>query len=285
MQTKKSFFRRHTGKILSIFVVLTFFVPFFIYADDLITVIADGQAVLGEDTTPAWARSLALNNARRAAIEKASGVKVHGLSVVYNYQLISDLISAFSKGLIVKEEVLMDDLKADGKNVTYFIRIKAHVKPLEHKKPGSFRIVKAEVFRAGETSNTKNPVFQNNDEIQIRVGVNSDLFLNIFSVSQDGRITKLLPNRYFKNDRASTDRDFIFPDDIQRVTGLKLRVHSPKSLSSALETILIVATKEKVELLSNSKQAENTITDLMYELSELDQSLWVDKTIGYEVRR
>jgi hypothetical protein len=282
---KKAFFRRHTGKILSIFVVLTFFVPFFVYADDLITVIADGQAVLGEDTTPARARSLALNNARRSAIEKAAGVRVHGLSVVYNYQLISDLISAFSKGLIVKEEILKEDLKSDGKNVTCFIRIKAHVKPLEHKKPGNFRIVKTEVFRAGGASNTKNPVFQNNDEIQIRVGVNTNLFLNIFSVSQDGRITKLLPNKYFKNNRASADRDFVFPDDVQRTTGLKLRVHSPKNLSSALETILIVATKEKVDLLSNSKQAENTITDLMYELSGIDQSLWAEKTIGYEVRR
>ncbi|MBC8199737.1 MAG: DUF4384 domain-containing protein [Desulfobacterales bacterium] len=279
------FFRQYSTKVLSILVALIVFFSFPAFADELITVIAEGQAVLGEDTTPARARSLALNNARRSAIEKGTGVKIHGVSVVYNYQLISDLVSAFSKGLIVKEEVLIDDLKADGENIAYFIRIKAHIKPLKHKKPGDFRIVRAEVFRAGKASITNNPVFQNNDEIQIRVGVNTALFLNVFSVSQDGRITKLLPNKYFKHDKASADRDFIFPDDAQRQIGLKLKVHPPKNLSSAFETILIVATKEKVDLLSNSKQAENTITDLMYELSEFDQSLWTDKIIGYEIRR
>lgn len=285
MRMKKSFSVRHSREIFSIFVVLTFLLSFPAFAGELITVVADGQAVLGEDTTPARARSLALNNARRSAIEQATGVTVHGLSVVYNYQLISDLISAFSKGLIVKEEILIDNIKAEDKHIVYFLKIRAHVKPLKHKKPGDFRIVKAEVFRAEGTSVMKNPVFQDNDEIQIRVGVNRDLFLNIFSVSQDGRITKLLPGKYFKHNRASAGRDFLFPDKVQRTTGLKLRVHSPKNLPSAFETILVVATPKRVELLSDNNQDENTITDLMYELSRLDQSLWVQKTIGYEVRK
>lgn len=279
-----SFFVRYSI-VLSIFVSITLFLAFSAFADELITVIADGEAVLGEDTTPALARSLALNNARRSAIEQASGVTVRGLSVVYNSQLISDLISAFSKGLIVKEEILEDDIKKEGKHIAYFVRIKAYIKPLQQEKRKDFRIVRAEVFRTEGTPSKSNPVFQNNDEIQIRVGVSADLYLNIFSVSQDGRITKLFPNRYVKHERVSTGRDFVFPDDAQRKIGLKLRVHPPKNLLRAFETILIVAIKDKMTFLSDKNQDESTITDLMYELSELDQSLWTDKTIGYEVRR
>jgi hypothetical protein len=279
------FFRQYSTKVLSILVALIVFFSFPAFADELITVIAEGQAVLGEDTTPALARSLALNNARRSAIEQASGITVRGLSVVYNSQLISDLISAFSKGLIVKEEVLVDDIKKEGKHITYFMRIKAYIKPLQQENRKDFRIVKAEVFRTEGPSNKRNPVFQNNDEIQIKVGVSEDLYLNIFSVSQDGRITKLFPNRYVKHERISAGRDFIFPDDAQRQIGLRLRVHPPKNLSRAFETILIVATKEKMSFLSSKDQDESTITDLMYELSELEQSLWTDKTIGYEVRK
>ncbi|MDI6744722.1 MAG: hypothetical protein QMD07_05020 [Thermodesulfovibrionales bacterium] len=49
--------------------------------------------------------------------------------------------------------------------------------------------------------------------------------------------------------------------------------------------MLIVATKEKVDFLSDKKADEVTITDLMKELSELDASSWTEKTVGYEVRK
>ncbi|OGV97835.1 MAG: hypothetical protein A2W53_04705 [Nitrospinae bacterium RIFCSPHIGHO2_02_39_11] len=242
-----------------------------------------GEAILGDDTTPAQAKAMALNNARRSAIEEASGVVIHGSTVVYNYQLISDLVKASTRGLIVKEEILIDDIKKEGKQIVYGTKIRVHVKPLEYQRDGSLKILKAEVNRYGSTS--KGSVFQNGDEIQIKVKANKEGYINVFGISQDGMVTKLYPNEYFKAEVISPEMEFIFPDERQRGLGLKLKVRTPKNLSRTVETILIVATKERMDFLSDKKADEVTITDLMKELSEIDSSSWTEEAIGYEIRR
>lgn len=254
------------------------------FAGDLITVTADGQAVLGEDTTPARARTLALNNARRSAIERAVGVTVHGSSVVYNAQLVSDIISAFSRGLIVREEMLADGIKTEGGSAFYFVRLRAGIKPLEPRKLNDFRIVRADVLRGGGTTPSPNPVFRSGDEIQIQVKTSDDLYLNIFSVSQDGSITKLLPNSYVKNNKTSALTSFLFPNNVQRDMGVRLRVHAPKNRLTALETILVIGTKQQIDVPLPDGEKEATVTDVMQVLSEIDQSLWTDAVVGYEVR-
>jgi len=242
-----------------------------------------GEAMLGDDTTPAQAKAMALNNARRSAIEEASGVVIHGSTVVYNYQLISDLVKASTRGLIVKEEILIDDIKKEGKQIVYGTKIRVHVKPLEYQRDGSLKILKAEVNRYGSTS--KGSVFQNGDEIQIKVKANKEGYINVFGISQDGMVTKLYPNEYFKAEVISPEMEFIFPDERQRGLGLKLKLRTPKNLSRTVETILVVATKERMDFLSDKKADEVTITDLMKELSEIDSSSWTEEAIGYEIRR
>jgi len=108
--------------------------------------------------------------------------------------------------------------------------------------------------------------------------------MNIFSVSQDGRVVRLLPNAYMKQDRIPSRQNFIFPDEALRNAGFKLRVHVPKNLSKAYETIIIIGTKEKADFLS-AKEKDATLSDLMGELSLVEQSSWADAVIGYEVRK
>jgi len=247
-------------------------------------VVAEGRALLGEDTTPAQARALALNNARRIAIERAAGVLVRGSSVVYNSQLISDLISAFSKGLIVQEELLSDGIQTEDGRAVYVCRIRARVKPVKQETQKDIKIIKAEVSRADRTFPSSVPVFQDNDEIRVQVTAEGDLNMNIFSVSQDGRVVRLLPNQYMKQDRIPSRQNFIFPDEALRNAGFKLRVHAPKNLSRAYETIIIIGTKEKADFLS-AKEKDATLSDLMSELSLVEQSSWADAVVGYEVRR
>jgi len=245
----------------------------------------EGEAILGEDTTPAQAKALALNNARRSAIEQASGVIVHGSSVVYNFQLVSDLVASATRGVIVKEEILADEKKMEGKQWVYYTKIKAHVKTLENRERSSLKILKADVNRYGSNPASAAIVFQDNDEIQIRAKANSDAYIHVFNISQDGWVTKLYPNEYFKAEITSPETEFIFPNEKQRDLGLKLKVRTPKNLSRAIETMLIVATKEKTDFLSDKKAGEVTITDLMKELSEIDASLWTERIVGYEVRK
>ena len=217
-----------------------------IQQDNIQLIEKEGEAVLGEDTTPAQAKALALNNARRSAIEQVSGVIVHGSSVVYNFQLISDLIASATRGIIVKEEILLDDIKKEGKQIVYVTKIRAHVKTLEGKEKGNLKILKASVNRYGTSPSNSAVVFQENDEIQVSAKINSEVYLNVFGISQDGMVTKLYPNEYFKDATVSPDNEFVFPDEKQRMLGLKLKVRAPKNLSRAVETMLIVATKEKI---------------------------------------
>jgi len=247
-------------------------------------VTAEGQAMLGEDTTPAQAKALALNEARRIAVERAAGVLVRSSSVVYNSELISDLIATFTKGLIVREDILSEGLRTEDGRVAYFCRIKASIKPIRQEKQKDIRIARAEVSRVDRPFSSSFPVFQDNDEIRIRIKTEGNQNINIFSVSQDGRVVPLLPNPYVKLEKLSNGQDFIFPDEAMRASGFKLRVHAPKNLSRAYETIVIIATKEKKEFLS-SKSGNATLSDLMGELSLLEQSFWADAVIGYEVRR
>ena len=274
-----------TLKMNILFLLLIFLYASSSFAQDNIQIIEkEGESVLGEDTTPAQAKALALNTARRSAIEQVSGVIVHGSSVVYNFQLISDLIASATRGVIVKEEILADEKKIEGKQIVYYTKIRAHVKTLENKEKGNLKILKAGVNRYGSNPASATIVFQENDEIQIRTKVNSGAYVHIFNISQDGMVTKLYPNEYFKAEVISSESDFIFPDEKQRELGLKLKVRTPKNLSRVVETMLIVATKEKIDFLS-AKKADATITDLMKEVSETDASLWTEQTVGYEIRK
>lgn len=273
-------------KMNILFLLLIFLYASSSFAQDNIQIIEkEGEAVFGEDTTPAQAKAFALNNARRSAIEQVSGVIVHGSSVIYNFQLVSDLVASATRGVIVKEEILSDDIKKEGKQIVYYTKIRAHVKTLENKEKGNLKILKAGVNRYGSNPANAAIVFQENDEIQIRTKVNSDAYVHIFNISQDGMVTNLYPNEYFKAKVISSEEDFIFPDEKQRELGLKLKVRTPKNLSRAVETILIVATKEKADFLSDKKTVEVTITDLVKELSETDASLWTEQAVGYEIRK
>ncbi len=253
--------------------------------DGLKVVVADGEALFGEDTTLAWAKATALNNARRNALEQAVGTVLHGSTVIYNSKLVSDLVVASTKGLIVKEETLEDGPKIIKNQIYYRTKIRAFIKPLKLEKRGRFNILMAKVFRPDRETSSNLPVFQQNDEIQMNVKANEDSYINIFSVSQDGRVTMLFPNQYFKSTLLTANKVFTFPDETQRALGLKLRVKTPRKLSKAVESVLIIVTKEKVDFLLDENIEEPTITDLMRELSEIDPSLWAEKTVGYEVRR
>lgn len=252
--------------------------------DDVKIVTTEGKAVMGEDMTVSQAKAVALNHARRSALEKAVGVNLHSNTILYNGELISDLINSATKGLIVKEKI-EDGCGEESGRLYCYARIEAHVKPLKGQSAPKIKFLKYSVQRPDNDAAVNNPVFQSNDEIQVKVALNEDSYLNVFSVDQYGNITKLFPNEYVKSEPVPARKAFVFPDDSLRARGLKIRVETPKKLSKATETVLIVATKEKGHFLEDHLIDNPTITDLMKELSELDQSQWAEKSIGYEVRR
>lgn len=256
----------------------------FAVQDEPVKVEAEGVILLGDDSTIGQAKAAAINNARRSALEKATGVEVRGSSTVYNFQLINDLVHTATRGIIVKENVLFSRCNADGEQISCKAKVEAWVKPLHTERRGSFLVKKAQVMRAGRNDASESPVFQNGDELVIRVSANEDAWLHLFSVDQNGGIGKLYPNDYVKGEKILAGQEVLFPEEGLRQSGLKMVVRTPKGKKKAVESVLVIATKQKVSFLEDRKAEDLTITDLMQELSALDVSQWVERTVGYEVR-
>jgi len=252
---------------------------------DIKVIVSEGTAYLGEDTTPAEARAVALNNARRAALEEAVGVTVSGSSVLYNSTLISDLVVAATKGLIVEEKILDSrwDNAPDGR-MAWYTKIEAHVMPLKQEDRGNFKITEAQVQRPDKKTEIESLVFQNGDEVQVSAKANRDAYFRVFSVDQRGYVSQLYPNQFVEDERYPKGREFVFPPDSLRKQGLKLRVSPLKGLRSSVESVLILAATEQVDFLKDAGEAPS-ITDLMRVLSGIEQSVWAEKTLGYEVRK
>lgn len=265
-------------------VLLLMLMPLPSIAADVKIVTSDGEAYLGEETTPSEAKAIALNNARRKALEETVGIEVHGASVVYNFELINDLVVAATKGLIVKERLIESNCGTKDKQLFCTAKIEAYVKPLAAERKGNLTITKAIVQRPDKEDAVKSPVFQKNDEIRIKLTVGEDSYTNIFSVDQYGNISKLYPNDFCSQVSLPAGKELVFPDDAQRTSGLKLKVSPPKGKKKAVESVLVIATKEKINLLSDKSIENPTLSDLMAELSEIDSSFWAQKTVGYEVR-
>jgi hypothetical protein len=106
-------------------------------------------------------------------------------------------------------------------------------------------------------------VFQNNDEIVIRASVNQDDWFSLFSVDQFGAMSKLYQNEYIKEERVPAGKELLIPDDSCRQGGLKLKVRTPQGRTKAVESVPIIATKEKTALLENRKGQDLTIADMI----------------------
>ncbi len=273
------------GKIFINIITMLFLIagPVLAAHGELKVVEAEGEVFLGDDSTIGQAKAAALNNARRAALEKATGVEVRGSSVVYNFQLINDLVLTATKGVIVKEKIFENACKSKDEHLYCTAKIEASVMPLHLERRGDFAVTKAVVHRVGSDAAKLSPVFQSKDEIQVRAAANQDSFLNIFSVDQYGNLAKLYPNEYCTYEMLPAGKELVLPDSLQRQAGLKFKVATPKGIKRAVESVLVVALKNKKQLLTGGSE-NPTIMDLMQELSNIDPSLWVEKTVGYEVR-
>lgn len=250
-------------------------------------VIAEGIAPLGEDRSQSVARAMALNNARRSALERAEGVELRGSSVLYNSDLVSDLVYTATRGLIIGEDIIKSKtgLSVNNGQGIYHVTIRARVKPMNRLRKGNFKIISAELCRVGGRCASHQPVFQDGDAIDVKVKANEESYLSLFSVYGDGRVTKLYPNLYVRKALIPARQFFVFPDEGLRTMGISLEVATPKNIGKAVETVLVIATKAKPHFLEDIDENAATITDLMRQLSDIDSTYWAFKAVGYEVRR
>ncbi len=256
-----------------------------------ITVVADGVAPFLKDMSLDEVRGRARDEARRNAIEQAVGVFVRSASVLHNSQITDELISSVSRGVIEQEQwsnEQIEEVKA-GKRpgpamAMYRTTVKAQVRPVRVERRAGFDV------RGG----LNKTVFQNDEEALITIRSTQPAYLHVFSVTQDGRVTLLLPNKFVERNQITPDQEIVFPNDTLRALGVRLRVSLPKGEKLAREYIKVIATRKPVSLVGADTVngvfktytgGENgMIHDVIKRLAQLEDEDWNETTLPYEVR-
>ncbi|MFC1549438.1 DUF4384 domain-containing protein [Nitrospirota bacterium] len=240
---------------------------------------AEGKAEISAGRTPDEARRLALDRARRAALEEAVGVDVRGSTVVYNADLINDMVMTGTGGLITGQDILLNECGEEEGRLVCTILIRAEVSILDSRKDAPFRI-KASVLRPGTKAKKDVVLFQDGDEVIVKVRLDRKGYVSIFGVDQAGSVSQLFPNKYSPDSLLDAEEEFVFPDDKLRERGLKLRAKTLAGKRKTNESIMIIATTKKVSFLEDAGDGP-LVTDLMSELAALDNDVWAQITRGY----
>ena len=248
---------------------------------------ADGVVAMGQDTTLDQAQRGSLDAARRAAIEQAVGTFVKSSSVVRNFQLADDLIHTIVRGVIVEEKILRRGVgeTQDGHGALYQTRIKARVRGIPVERRGTFAVA----------ARLNRNVFNEGDEVELRLTPSQDAYLYIFNVGPDEHITVLAPNSHEGETILKANREYRFPSETLLSKKVKLKTWLLPGTTRSSEKLKVVVTRQPVSLLKG-KVAEGVfmeykptetalLIDLMQTLGAMDPADWAETTLAYEVRK
>lgn len=256
-----------------------------------VTVVAEGVAPFLKDMSLDEVRGRARDEARRNAIEQAVGVFVRSASVLHNSQITDELISSVSRGVIEQEQwsnEQIEEIKNGNRPgpamAMYRITVKAQVRPVRVERRAGFDV-------RGSLNKT---VFQDNEEALIKIRSTQPAYLHVFSVTQDGGVTLLLPNKFVERNQIAPDQEVMFPNDTLRALGVRLRVSLPKGAKKAQEYIKVIATRKPVNLVGTDASNDvfqtytggesGMIQDVIKRLAQLEDEDWSETTLPYEVR-
>lgn len=257
---------------------------------EAVWVTAEGVVPFGEDVSLAEAKQRSRNEARRQAIERAVGTFVKGSTVVYNFVLAEDLVQSVVRGVVLEEQILSEgvrevDVGQTQKAYLYATSLRARVQPVPAERRGQFRI----------KGFLNKSIFVENEEMIITVVPSEDAYIHIFNVGQDHAVTVLLPNKFNRETFTSGGKELVFPNEDLRQLGIRLRVLPSSGAKKAVEKIKLIATRKNIDLVRGRfiepvfqvyrGQETGLATDLIKELTDMDDLDWAEMTIPYEVIR
>jgi hypothetical protein len=264
----------------------------FAAAPDKVTVTTEGAAPFQHDLSLDEVRARARDEARRNAIEQAVGVFVRATTVVHNSQIAEELITAVARG-VIEEERWLDERIEEVKTTpasgppaaVYRSRLKAVIRPVRVEHRAGFEV----------RASLNKQVFQHGEEARIRVRTTEPAYVHVFSVTGDGSVSMLVPNRFMAKNLVSTNEELVFPSEAMKTLGVRLRVMLPKQAKKSTEYIKVIATKRPVQLVTEGP-AEGTfrtfagtegamIQDVVKRLALLEDEEWAETTLPYEVRQ
>ncbi len=258
---------------------------------DWVEVVA--HVVASDDEAPAQARSRALSEARRAAVEFVAGVRVKTGLISFEQirgedaSSLVQILSTVRTDALVVEERLVDtrsiDLPGDG----YRVRIVMRARILDRSTaPDSDFRTEVKLGRAR---------LFDGDEVALSVRSSRDARIYVLGVSEDGAAL-LLPNRYVPDTRVEAGDWLHFPGEALRERGVRLIARVPKGRRAAREALIVVSLRGDRRLrglvpargeafrATEASGAGHLLADLLSPLADLPPDAWTFDQIAYEVR-
>ena len=179
------------------------------------------------------AQKIALQQARARAIEQVAGVSVSSSTLVTDFKAVAYFVLAYTKGVIVREEVEYPPAGQYQKDsstapiIEYRVRIVADV-----------YIPERRIKPIGLDAKINNSVYRKGEKMWVEVNVGRKAKIAIFNIMADDRIAMLFPNEYEKSDIVSEKTSVVFPG---KNSPVELVVHTLKGHNRDAEAILVVA--------------------------------------------
>jgi hypothetical protein len=198
-----------------------------------------------EDMTPQQAESLCLARAKAQAVSQVAGVKILSETLVKDAMMVADLVNAQSYAWVkdVKDVKWEQEQVQKRTNEPPGLLFRVHLKglvALDRNRDEGFAL----------KMNLNRTIYQSGDEMQITVQSGQDAHITIFNILEDDKVTVLLPNR-FKLDRlVKKGEKTRFPDP-ETMGNRKLKLSNLSKTPSAREAILVIATKDDIDLVEN----------------------------------
>ncbi|MBI3813074.1 MAG: DUF4384 domain-containing protein [Nitrospinae bacterium] len=242
-----------------------------------------------ENITKEDARRLAIEDAERNAVEQVAGVTVSADTLVSNFTVSSDVISAIPYGKVIEREILTEDIQV--------------TKDETKARPSSIYHVQMKVKVAKEKGNIDpyfkleasldRTVYKDGEEMQLKIKPARDCYITIFNILEDDSVLTLIPNRHIRDTFIKADEYLIFPDEGIKKMGINLKVHTPDGKNITKEKIYILCFKQPVEfgskfeegLFGIYKGATAFIKELKREVVDIPLSERAEKYLPYEIRK
>jgi hypothetical protein len=206
--------------------------------EEITWVTVEGTAIM-DKTNKEEARTLAREDALRRARAQVVGSSVSAESLAVNLKLSGGLVAVIPYVRVKETEIIEEGV--------------VNAAPAESAASAQMYRVLMKTGMVEETTGT-DPAFKleaslnrtsflDGEEMKIRMKATRDCYVAVFIIMEDGKVLRLLPNRFKNSILLKTGEPFSFPDEADKRRGMKLVVHMPDN-KAGNESIYILALKQ-----------------------------------------
>jgi hypothetical protein len=206
--------------------------------EEVTWVTVEGMASMDQKSTED-ARSLARQDALRRARAQVAGSSVSPESLAVNLKLSGGIAATIPYVKVIDSAVLEEGMvnaapAGSAASVrTYRVLVRAGMVEERTGTDPSFRL----------ESSLNRTSFMDGEEMKVHIKSTRDCYVAVFIIMEDGRVLRLLPNRFKSTVFLKAGQFFSFPDETDKRKGIKLVVHMPDN-KVGNESIYILALKQ-----------------------------------------